>query len=161
MRPWRLLILLLVVAACARRGVTRMAPNYVGSRQPLGGNLELNVERSGQGDTAHYDLFVHWTGLYRIDLRGGQSLVVTVDSQRTVYSAGEKDVYNDMQCGNGPCLYDDRAYYPVTVQQLRAIARARVVTVEVIGARQRVERDFNEDNFERFRAFVDEHVTGT
>jgi hypothetical protein len=77
------------------------------------------------------------------------------------YSAGPKDVYNDMQCDNGPCVYDDRAYYPVTVQQLKSIAGARAVTVEVIGARQRVEREFNEDNFERFKEFVDRHVIGT
>ena len=145
-------------AGCAGRNVTRMSRNLVGGQHPTTGNLALNIEKTGQGDSARYELFVHWSGLIRINLKAKESLIITADRQRMVFSAADKDAYDDMRCEGGPCTYDDRAYYPATPDQLRAIAAANQVLVEVVGSRRTIEREFNEDNFDRFREFIAKHL---
>jgi hypothetical protein len=150
------LALALATAACARN-VTRMSRNLVGGPQPSRGDLSLNVEKTGKDDSASYDLFVRWTSNFRLDVQPGKSLFISADGKELVFTAAE-DIYHDSECTNGPCVYDDRAYYPATAEQIRTIANARAVLVQVVGSKQTVSRDFNETNFEAFRNFVARHI---
>ena len=150
------ILFVLATAACARN-VTRMSRNLVGGPQPARGDLSLNVEKTGKGDSARYDLFVRWTSSFRLDVQPGKSLFISADGRELAFTAAE-DIYHDSDCTNGPCVYDDRAYYPATAEQIRRIANATAVLVQVVGSKQTVSREFNETNFEAFRNFIARHI---
>jgi len=140
-------------AVAPERKVYRMSRNVVGGEQPTVGSLTLNVERTVEGTTDRYELFMRWTGAARVDVQPGESLVIRADSQEFKFRVLESGIYRDFRCDRG-CTYDDRAYYPATAAQVQAIADARRVTVRLVGSKQTMEREFNEVNFERFREFV-------
>ena len=153
------LLLLTVVGACAHN-TTRMSRNLVGGH-PVGGDLSLTAEKKGDGDSATYELFVHWTSNFRVNVQPGPSLTIIADRQTMTFSANSKDIYHDSSCEQGPCLYDDRAYYPATAAEIRTIAQASQVLVEVTGSKRTVQRDFTETNFDNFRGFVAKNVLGS
>lgn len=130
-----------------------MSRNVIGGIRAAPGNLTLNVERTIEGSVDRYELFARWTGEARVDVQSGESLVITADHQEFKFKVLESGIYRDFQC-EPRCIYDDRAYYPATADQIRAIANAKRVTVRLVGSKQTVERDFNESNFERFRGFL-------
>jgi hypothetical protein len=134
-----------------------MGRNVIGGH-PVGGDLALNAEKSGTGDAARFELFVHWTSNFRLDIKPGQSLTVLADHEQMNFSAAEKDVRQDSNCDQGPCVYDERAYYHVTGEQLRRIADAQSVSVEVSGKKRSISRDFNYINFDNFKDFVSRNV---
>jgi hypothetical protein len=135
-----------------------MPRNVIGGYGILG-TLVLNVEQTLRGDSASYELFAHYTGQQRVHVQAGASLLLTADGQPLRFRTRDENIARDMFCPQaGPCIYDDRAYYPATAEQIRAIAAARAVLVELVGAARTVDAEFNELNFERFRAFVAEHV---
>lgn len=140
------------------RKVIRMSRNIVGGYRPEFGNLTLNAERTVEGSTDRYELFARWTGDARVDVQAGESLVILADSQEIKLKVLESGIYRDFQCERR-CTYDDRAYYPATAAQVEAIANAKQVTVRLIGSKQTIERGFNEQNFERFREFVQKNAT--
>jgi hypothetical protein len=149
-------VLVALSAACSH-STTRMGRNVVGGH-PVGGDLALSAEKTGTGDTARYELFVHWTSNFRLDIKEGQSLTVMADREEMTFSAAKKDIRQDSDCEQGPCVYDERAYYPVSADQLRRIAAAQDVTVEVTGHKRSVTRDFDYINFDNFREFVARNV---
>src|SRR5262245_37014022 len=102
-----LLIAALSVASCAHN-VARMSRNYVGGH-PVGGVLALNIERTNKGDSASYELFLHWHSTFQIDVRQGPSLTITADHERMTFSVAKNELIHDMWCDKGPCAYDDRA----------------------------------------------------
>ena len=146
-------------AAAPVRKVIRMSRNIVGGSRP-GGNLVVNVERTVEGASDHYELFARWTGETRVDVLPGESLVITADGQEFKFKVLESGIYRDFSC-DPRCIYDDRAYYSATAGQIQAIANAKQVTVRLIGSKQTVERVFNELNFERFREFVRKDMPAT
>ncbi len=147
-------------APAPERKVIRMSLNRVGGYRPTIGNLVLNVEKTIEGSTERYDLFARWTGDARVDVQSGESLIIKADSQEFKFSVLESGIYRDFQC-EPRCIYDDRAYFPATAAQIQAIAQARHVTVELIGSKRTVEREFNELNFDRFREFVQKNIPAT
>src|ERR1044071_2677175 len=156
------------VAACAgqdtqqgvapERKVIRMSRNIVGGFRPAIGNMTLNVEKTVEGTAEHSELFARWTGDARVDVRSGESLIIRADSAEFKFSAPESSIYRDFQC-EPRCIYDDRTYYPVTAAQIQSVAKAKHVTVQLIGSKRTVERDFNELNFERFQEFVAKNMS--
>jgi hypothetical protein len=151
-----LLLLVLTSISCAHN-VTRMSRNLVGGPQPTRGDLSLNVEKTGKGESATYDLFVRWFSTFRLDVQPGKSLFISADGKEMAFTAAA-DIYHDSDCGRGPCVYEDRAYYPATAEQIRTISNAASVLVQVVGSKQTVSREFNETNFEAFRNFVSRHL---
>ena len=139
------------------RKVVRMSRNLIGGFRPAIGNIELNVEKTIEGTSARVELFARWTGDARVDVQPGESLVIRADSQEFKFSVPESGIYRDFQC-EPRCIYDDRAYYPATATQVRSIASAKQVTVQLIGSKRTVERDFNELNFERFQEFAQKNL---
>ncbi|MBI4502182.1 MAG: hypothetical protein HY700_13605 [Gemmatimonadetes bacterium] len=135
-----------------------MSRNLVGGPQPVSGDLALNVEKAGEGDSARYELFVHWTSNFRVDIKAGQSLIVSADGREFVFTAAKKDVRRDSSCDVGPCMYDERAYYPATADQIRAIASASDVLVEITGSKRTIQRQYTETNTENFRDFVRKYL---
>jgi hypothetical protein len=154
-----LAFLLLAAAAACAHNTTRMSRNLVGGH-PVGGDLSLTAEKKGDGDSASFELFVHWTSNFRVNVQPGPSLTIIADRQTMTFSANSKDIYHDSSCEQGPCLYDDRAYYPATAAEIRTIAQASRVMVELTGSKRTVQRDFTETNFDNFRDFVARHVPG-
>ncbi|MBI4420674.1 MAG: hypothetical protein HY560_07595 [Gemmatimonadetes bacterium] len=157
-----LITLGLSLPSCARHGdVIRMSRNVVGGYGPKTGELVLNLEKTVRGDSARYQLFVGWTSYGPVGLeRGMESLILTADGERIAFRLPpESRLIRDSNCYGGPCIYEERAYYPVTVDQIRKIAGARrQVTVTLTGTRNTIAREFHEMNFERFQTFVAENV---
>src|SRR5207247_2154842 len=122
--------------------VIRMSHNYVGGQRIIWGSLELNVEKTIEGDSARYELFVRWTGDVEVNISSKESLDIAADRERLVFSAPQKAIYHDMNCDRR-CTYDDRAYYPATAEQIRTIAGAKSVLVRVVGTKRVIEREFN------------------
>jgi hypothetical protein len=152
----KILLLSSGLFACSH-GTARMGRNVVGGH-PVGGDLALNAEKSGSGDSVRYELFVHWTSNFRIDIKPGQSLTIIADREQMNFTAAKDDIRQDSNCEQGPCLYDERAYYPATGDQLRRISEAQVVSVEVTGNKRTITREFNYINFDNFRSFVSQNV---
>jgi hypothetical protein len=153
-----LLALVLAPLAACSHNTTRLGRNVVGGH-PVVGDLALNVEKTGAADSARYELFVHWTSdFFSLDIKEGQSLTVTADREQMSFSASKKDILQNYDCENPRCTYDERAYYPVSASQLRKIADAHNVTVEVTGHQRSITRDFNDINFDKFRDFVARNV---
>jgi hypothetical protein len=132
--------------------VVRMSRNVVGGATALG-TLVLNVEKTTLGDSSWYELVAWWNGMARVNIETGESLTILADRTPLEFSTTKGNVFSDWQC-DGACIYDDRAYYPASAEQVRAIAAASSVTVILRGSRRTVERDFHELNFERFQEFV-------
>jgi hypothetical protein len=57
-------------------------------------------------------------------------------------------------------LVSEQAIYPISADELRAIANAKAVKVKVSGENGLVERDFGPLNFQRFKKFVTNYVEG-
>jgi len=140
-----------------QRKVIRMSRNIVGGVRAAPGNLTLNVERTVEGSVDRYELFARWTGEARVDVQSGESLVISADGTEFKFKVLESGIYRDFQC-EPRCIYDDRAYYPATADQVRSMANAKQVTVRLIGSKLTVEREFDEANFERFREFLTKNV---
>src|SRR2546430_5392141 len=111
-----LLVLAAVLTGCAGRSaetvahpshkVIRMSHNYVGGQRVIWGSLELNIEKTIEGDSTHYELFARWTGDVEVNIRSQQSLEIEADRERFVLSAPQKSIYHDMRC-DGRCRYDE------------------------------------------------------
>ena len=66
-------------------------------------------------------------------LISSESLGIRADSQEFKFRVLESGIYRDFQCDRR-CTYDDRAYYPATADQVKAIANATQVTVRLVGS---------------------------
>jgi hypothetical protein len=90
-----------------------------------------------------------------MEIPPGDSLIITVDGQSLRFrSAGSGD--NRKVLGNGQFL--ENALFEAKADDLRRIAKAKDVKVQVNGNQRRMYRDFQADNFQRFRSFVLMHM---
>jgi hypothetical protein len=90
-----------------------------------------------------------------LDIQPGESLVVLADGQELKFNSSGSLNSRREQKGE----VSERAIYPASGQQLRAIAGAQSVKVSILGRNGMVQRDFNAGNFEKFRQFVQHFVT--
>jgi hypothetical protein len=104
-----------------------------------------------------------WKGRYYLEVRyealpqigyleigPGETLVLTIDGQ-TMKFGGVGSV-NERKYSNSTLI--EHAIYEAKADDLRKIARAKEVKVDVIGSSRTVHREFKAPNFQKFNTFV-------
>jgi hypothetical protein len=118
----------------------------------------LDASRILDGIKQNYYLEVRYQASPRqglIDIPPGQSLFIEVDGERLIFSGiGSEELRNVDNLG----IVVERAIYPAQPEQLRKIASAGNVVVEIRGRSGSVRRTFQKQNFDKFKKFVDNYV---
>jgi hypothetical protein len=116
-------------------------------------------QREGAWDSTYF-LDVRYAGASDagyMDIGPGETLLLTVDGQpmrlRSAGSAGSRSV---TPAGH----YAENAVYPIKPEDLKKIARAKEVKVQVVGQAHSHYRNFKPENIEKFRKFVLMHMGG-
>jgi hypothetical protein len=104
-----------------------------------------------------YFLRVWYQGDGWIFINEGESLVLLMDGEKTVFSGSGSS--GDREVIYGGFVWEV-ALYPVTEKQIRKISNAKDITVKIIGSKGYVIRKFDETNFENFRHFIVEVIEG-
>ena len=117
--------------------------------------LWLNASRMQRGyDKFVYHLEMRYMATEQVgllDITPGESLTLIVDGKpMKFYGSGSLNMRKGAKKG----IVRESAIYEVTLPQLRQIADAKQVVVQVRGATGLVERQFNAENFDRFRRFI-------
>ena len=119
----------------------------------------LNAVRSRDGAwDAKYYLEARYQGASDagfMEIGPGDALVLTVDGQ-TMRFRGPGSQENRKVLGNGQFV--ENAVFEVKADDLRRIAKAKDVKVQINGDRRRMYREFNAENFQKFRSFVLLHM---
>ena len=113
--------------------------------------------RDGAWDARYY-LEVRYQGASDagfMEIGPGESLELTVDGQ-TMRFRGPGSRETRRVLGNGH--YVENAVFESRAEDLRRIARAKDVKVQVNGNQRRMYREFGVDNFQKFRSFVLLHM---
>jgi hypothetical protein len=135
--------------------------NLLESNEDRSYQIELNAirKREGAWDSVYY-LEVRYAGASDagyMDIGPGETLVMTVDGQplrlRSAGSATSRRV-------TGEGHYLENAVYPTNPEELKRIARAKEVKVQVVGQAHSHYRTFKPENSEKFRKFVLMHMGG-
>jgi hypothetical protein len=113
--------------------------------------------RDGAWDARYY-LEVRYEGASDagfMEIGPGETLVLTVDGQ-TMRFRGPGSRETRRVIGNGH--YVENAVFEAKPEDLRRIARAKDVKVQVNGNQRRMYREFKPENFQKFRSFVLLHM---
>ncbi|HYT58893.1 MAG TPA: hypothetical protein VEL06_01905 [Haliangiales bacterium] len=114
----------------------------------------LNASRIRQGAwNAKYYLEVRYEALPQtglLDIAPGETLVLTVDGQTMKF--GGVGSLNERKEGRSTLV--EHAIYEAKVDDLRKIAKAKEVKVDIAGSQRTVHREFKPANIEKFRNFV-------
>ena len=90
-----------------------------------------------------------------LDIAPGETLVILADGDELKFSgSGSSNARKERKDE-----VTERAIYPATAEQLRAIAGAQTVKVSILGRNGIVQREFTPENLERFRTFVQRFVS--
>ena len=120
--------------------------------------LWLNASRVFTSESGYvYYLEVNYaaapdTGYIEID--PGESLVILADNKEMKFKGNGSAGLRTKKSG----VLRENAIYPVQAGQLRALAAAGHVTVRVIGKNGLIQRDFSQQNSQRFQEFVSKFV---
>jgi len=131
--------------------------NLLPSPQPGDANVWLNATRLAQlsGDAQYY-LEVHYESpAVWLNIDFGRTLTVIADGQEMVFSGLGSDGMRDV--GKNEQVMET-AIYHCTTTDLRRIAYAKSVKIQVKGAALTIEREFGPDNIAQFRQFVAKSV---
>ena len=114
----------------------------------------LNASRLRQGAwDAKYYLEVRYEALPQtglLDIAPGETLLLTVDGQTLKF--GGVGSLNERKETSGTLV--EHAIYEVKADDIRKIARAKSVKVDIVGSQRTIHRDFKPANIEKFRTFV-------
>ena len=114
----------------------------------------LNASRIHQGAWgAKYYLEVRYEALPQmgyLDIAPGETLMLTVNGQTMKF--GGVGSLNARKETGGTMV--EHAIYEVSVDDLRKIAKAKEIKVDIAGSSRTVHREFKRENIEKFRTFV-------
>lgn len=99
----------------------------------------------------HYESIGAW-----LNIEPGETLVLTLDGQERRYlGIGSTETRKK----KGDRLVED-AIYKANAADMRAIAKAKSVTVKIVGANGTLTRAFAPENIENFKVFVKQYIEG-
>ena len=108
-----------------------------------------------EGKVIKYSLIVVYDASNWIFIEDGESLILLVDGKRMGFEGDGSWNHRDI---GGILGINERAWYDINLEQLRAIINAKEVRVKVVGSQYYVERIFSENNFKNFRDFYNQYV---
>ena len=135
-------------------GIDLIVDNELDSGDKPAELIWLNASRVREGAwDAKYYLEVRYEALPQrgyLDITPGETLVLRVDAQEMKFrGVGSLNARRE----KGSTLVE-HALYPVKLDDLRKIARARAVKVDIVGSRRTVHREFQPANIDKFKTFV-------
>jgi len=145
----------MLLAGCA----TAPKPDVYTYRNDIGGpGIDLIVDNElDSGDKgawgAKYYLEVRYEALPQmgyLDIAPGETLMLTVNGQTMKF--GGVGSLNARKEAGGTMV--EHAIYEVSVDDLRKIAKAKEIKVDIAGSSRTVHREFKRENIEKFRTFV-------
>jgi hypothetical protein len=133
--------------------------NLIESAEDRSYQVQLNPIRVREGAwDARYYLEARYAGASDagyMEIEPGDSLILTVDGETLRFrGAGSGD--NRKMTGEGHHV--ENALYRCKADDLRKIAKAKDVKVQLNGNKRRLYREFKEENFQKFRSFVLMHM---
>lgn len=136
-------------------GIDLIVDNELDSGETPTELIWLNASRVREGAwDSKYFLEVRYEGAGNMgyaDIGPGESLVLTVDGETLKFKGmGSLNTRKTTPAGT----YVESAIYGATPDDLRRIAKAKEVKVDVIGRARIVHRTFKGENIEKFRTFV-------
>lgn len=149
--------------ASVRSNVTGFNADLMLDNQLPGSDIDaetvwLDASRILDGINQNYYLEVRYQASPRqglIDIPPGQSLFIEVDGERMIFTGIGSEELRDVDSLG---IVVERAIYPAQPEQLRKIASAGNVVVEIRGRVGSVRRTFQKQNFDKFKKFVDNYV---
>jgi hypothetical protein len=136
-------------------GVDLIMDNELESEGDRTALVWLNASRIREGAWgAKYYLEVRYECVKQagwLDIGPGETLILTVDGQ-TVRFRGVGSLNTRRETSGGTLV--EHAIYEAKVDDLRKIARAKEVKVEIIGRARTAYREFKPANVQKFRNFV-------
>ncbi len=102
----------------------------------------------------YFTLEIVYGGSKWINIQEDKSLTLLVDSKKYYYDA--KKIEKETRVSKGWDLYQERAYYPITKEELYKIANAKSVRVKLQGQDFYVKGYFVEKNFSNLKRFLKE-----
>ncbi len=159
----------------AARGYSlrRLTNNFLGGSYRVPGSLkysaQLNPQKvvlveqtpSGPVKKAHYSLVARLRELSPVDIRAGASLEIIADGRKFTYSGKGSVPFRKREArgsGQPPLILEAAYWHQVPAEDLRAMSRARSVTVIIRGDKRDLNLFFTDKNYSNFRRFVSEHV---
>lgn len=123
--------------------------------------LWLNASRVREGAWGgKYYLEVRYEGSPAVgflDIGPGETLEVTIDGRQKRFVGSGSLNTRDITSAK---TYVENAIYPATVEDFRAIAKAKTVEVRVTGKSRTVYRAFKPENIQKFKNFVLSYLGG-
>ena len=114
----------------------------------------LNASRIRKGPwDAQYYLEARYEALPQkgwLDIVSGETLLLSVDGQTLKFSGVGS--LNDRKEGGNTLV--EHAIYQAKAEDLRKIAKAKEIKVDILGSKRTVHREFNASNIDKFRTFV-------
>jgi len=136
-------------------GIDLIVDNELDSGDKPSELVWLNASRIRQGPwDAKYYLEVRYEALPQtgfLDIAPGETLLVTVDG-KTLRFTGVGSLNERKETANGTLI--EHCIYEARIDDLRKIAKAKEVKVDIVGSERTVHRDFKRANIEKFRTFV-------
>ncbi len=133
--------------------------NLLDTVEPSREMIWLNASRVFKNrETSVYYLEVHYAARSEtgyLDINPGQSLTIVADGQE-IKLAGIGSL-NTRKTGDG--LVHEDAIYEASASDLSALAYAKKATVKIKGQNGLVIREVAQQNFDRFKAFLDQSTT--
>ena len=138
--------------------IHRMQDNLLGMEKDSFGGIELNVQQFIKDGRTSCSLIVSYTGLDWLFIDEGETLVLLVDGERLQFSGKGSYDHRDVERGYSLVTIKEKAWYDITLEQLKKITFAQDVKVKVKGRSHFLTRFFTELNFDAFRRFYKKYV---
>lgn len=162
-----LIILFVLLAGCSKSrtykvqeesgrsgyGIIHMKNNLLAVNGSLdSADVYLNAQYLVIGKKVYYNLNVRYEGDDWLSIKSGPSLVVTVDGNQLKFSCPESAMDHSKNLISRKA--NEEANYEATLEDLQRMAYAKQVEVKIIGEKHNIEREFTQENFQRFQEFV-------
>jgi hypothetical protein len=123
--------------------------------QPCG---TVNPEKVVRNDSIFYNLVVDcWSDEY-YEINTGRSLLMSLDGLVISFDSPEGGANNKSFSSSKWGRYSEKAWYPVTAEDLKKIASSKKVLLRIKGLKRELLGEYEPDGFENFKQFVKEQV---
>ena len=142
--------------------IYRMEDNQLGRSKNSGiGGIQLNVQQFIKGGRTLYSLIVSYFGDDWLFIDSGEKLILLVDGERMGFSGDGSEGHRDVVRGYRMVGVKEKAWYDISLEQLKKITFAKDVKVKVEGRTYFFTRFFTKTNFDTFRRFYKKYVKNT
>jgi len=135
--------------------IDRMSGNYLTDTYNVSNSAWLNVQKyKSKNDVISYHLIIEYWDSKWLFIGEGESLVLLVDGERIGFTGEGSKQFREVESGTYGVASKEKAFYSVTVEQLRKISNAKEVKIKIQGSTSFATREFSKENFQNIRRFI-------